>query len=107
MPKPHGTGISSLAGLTAKDARDILRIHICDNPQGSLECLIRRLALKAAVDLADLEMAARFVALFWKEFQVLASVSETEPDSHFALYARQCCLDLLDAVEAGGFEQDS
>jgi hypothetical protein len=107
LPKPHGAGISSFAGLAAKDARDILRIHTFDNPHGSSEYFIRRLTLKAAGDLADLEMAARFVAVFWQEFQVLALASETEPDSPFASYARQCCLELLDAVEAGGFEQDS
>jgi hypothetical protein len=96
-----------LAGLAAEDARNLLRIHICDNPQGSLEHLIRRLALKAAGDLADLEMAARFVALFWQEFQVLASVSDAEPDGPFTLYARQCCRDLLDALETGEVDQDS
>ena len=94
------SGISD-SGISTREARDALRIHIYDNPHGSLSHVIYRLALRAAIGVADLQVAANFVETFTHEFLVLSQASIEEPESRFVCYARQSCLALVDALERG------
>ena len=94
----HGTKNGYVA-IDPCEARALLRVHIHDNPHGSLRPFIRRLAICAASDLREANAAACFIGAFLSEFEALAMASAADPVGQFARYAQQFCLELLDSLD--------